>query len=461
MLSLPSRNRITRIVLLTIFLGSSLSHVTWGQDSGAELPDLMGDNFDGGGLSVTFDAPVLVNFQASGVLLPGTDTVALERDMMGFPDDIFANQAFDSAGNPIPNLFLIDSEPIPPSEIPTSPGDDFEFEGGTAVYEGADPLVPGEIRSPFDVTYAFSQTQQFFIPAGGGGVAVRRLKLSENNNPIPQTRVFFNFNFFNDVPLGLGDISRYTLGFERAFDNTYSWEFRVPFAATLDAVQNTESIGARNFEFGNAVVIFKRLLRRTRHWAFTAGTGVSIPTASSTVVNLGDTTVLKIQNDSSHWLPFAAIGWTPDSPWFGQAFVQFDVDSTGNPVLADVPTLGNVPTSRSLPQIGVFNDASILFVDMALGRWLVRNQRGNRTTGFALMGELHYLSTLNDTDSVSGNGLTVGDISPRIDQLNLTLGTHAKFASGFEFAVGGVIPIRRGSEQPFDYEITVQTEYQF
>ena len=150
-----------------------------------------------------------------------------------------------------------------------------------------------------------------------------------------------------------------------------------------------------------------------------------------------------------------------DSPWFGEAFVQFDIDPTGNPVFADVPTLGSGASFGSLPQIGVFNDASLIFVDVGLGRWLVRNQRGPRTTGFALMGELHYLSTLNDTDAVSGNGLTVGDVSRRFDLLTLTLGTHAKFASGFELAVGMVVPIRRGPEQPFDYEATVQTEYQF
>jgi hypothetical protein len=356
---------------------------------------------------------------------------------------------------------VIDSEPIPPSEIPTSPGDAFEFDGGTAEYEGTEPLDPGVIRSPFEVNYSYSQAETIFIPSGGGGVAVRRIKLAENNNPIPQTRVLFNYNFFNDVPFGIGDVSRYTVGFERAFDNKYSWEFRVPFAATLDAVQSTDAIGARDVEFGNVVVIFKRLLRRTRTWAFTAGSGVSLPTASSVVVNLGDAPVLQIGNESSHWLPFAAIGWTPDSPWFGQAFVQFDIDTTGNPVFADVPTLGGTPTSNSLPQIGVFNDASILFVDMGMGRWLVKNQRGPRTTGFAVMGELHYLSTMNDADSVSGNGLTVGDVSRRLDILNLTLGTHAKFASGFESAVGVVIPLRRGDEQPFDYEVSVQTEYQF
>jgi hypothetical protein len=71
-----------------------------------------------------------------------------------------------------------------------------------------------------------------------GGAAVRRVKIGENNSSIPRDRFIFNYSFFNDVNDGIGDVNRYTVGFEHTlFSENNSIEVRFPIASTLDVVQ--------------------------------------------------------------------------------------------------------------------------------------------------------------------------------------------------------------------------------
>jgi len=440
------------------------------QETGGTLPDLMGDLFDGGLRTITFTTPFEVSFLATGVVLPGVmpTTVALERDGIGFPDDVFAEQAFDGIGDPITNTFTLTGEPLPPSEVPTSPGPSFVFAGGDAVFTGdtsqttptTDRLAPPGTPGTYFVDYSFVQTTTALIPAGGGGVAVRRIKLSENNNPLPRNRVFFNYHFFNDVRGNLGDVSRYTLGVERTFaDGQASFEFRVPFAATLDNIQTVNPPFDRNFEFGNAALIWKILMWQQQAWSFTTGTGVTIPIAASTELFLGPTNVLEVENDSVHFLPYMAAAWNPNSRFFSQTFVQFDIDPYGNTVFADVPDLANLPTGpRTLPAIGKFNDATMLFVDVGFGGWLYRNNCGRLVKGIAEVVEFHYSTTVSDTDQVEGNGLLLGDLSRRLDVLNVTLATHFSLRGGLEVSSGFGIPVRSGFDKPFDFEYLLQVD---
>ncbi len=450
-------------VLLAAFLATRAA----GQESGGSLPDLLGDFFDGGSRLATITADA--SFFANGVLIPGTSqtVLALEADFVGFPDDIFAVPKVDGSGNVVPKTFEIIDEPLPPSEIPTSPGPGFTYVDGTAVFTGStdqttpspDPLPPPGEDGTYFVNYAYAKT----IAISAGGVGVRRIKLSENNSPIPTDRVIFNYHFFNDVQNGFGDVSRYTMGIEKTYANgDVSFELRVPFAATLDALQAVEAADHRNFEFGNAVMIWKALLARNNRWAFTVGTGVSLPLASSYVLLMGDTNILKVVNESVHILPYVATAWTPNSRVFAEAFVQFDIDPYGNTVLADVPNVIDPPSGRRrLPQIGVLNDATFLFVDVGTGVWVYRNPNARWLNGVAPVAELHYSTTTSDTDVVSGNNLELRDLSRRLDILNLTLATHLTFQSGLEVSSGVAIPLRTGDDDPFDYEVSLQCDWKF
>ncbi|HUG67252.1 MAG TPA: hypothetical protein VMM76_05855, partial [Pirellulaceae bacterium] len=105
---------------------------------------------------------------------------------------------------------------------------------GTLVYNGGTatgPIGNGDGWA-LDFQHTFTPTHNtVLVPAGG--VAVRRMKLSENNSPIPRNRFIANYNFFNDVIGGIGDVNRYAFGFERTFLNeSSSVEVLFPFAST-------------------------------------------------------------------------------------------------------------------------------------------------------------------------------------------------------------------------------------
>ncbi len=440
-----------------------------GQASAASsnIPQVIGDFFDGGGRVVSITNVMETSFFACGERIGttpgGVPLFAFERDGIGTKDDVFTNgmPGSDGSGDGIDDTYAI-LEPVPPNEVPTSPGPEYVFDGGTAVYTDStmstDPAngVPADGESWF-ISYSFSRTRDDIITAGGGGVAVRRFKIAENNSPMPRDRVFFNYSFFNDVQANFGDISRYVLGFEKTFGRKVgSLEMRLPFAATLDSQQVADGVIARGFQFGDLLLIWKLLLWHDRQFAIAVGNGVAVPTASGTGLYFEDgRQLLDIRNDAVHYLPYFAGSWAPNSRFFTESFVQFDFDGKGDRVF------GSSVGGSTLPQIGRLNDSSILFVDTAFGFWLRNDPCRRVLTGVAPVAEFHYATTITNADVVSGNGLVITDISPRIDVLNLTLGTHFRFRRGLNVTAGMTVPLRQGDDEPFDYEALAQVNWIF
>ncbi len=453
------RHRSLALVVITLVI-AAWSDRGLGQESEGSLPDMMGDNFDGGVLDIGF-APIIVEFQATGRLLmnsTGGTVLALERDGSGFPNDLFADPSS------VPGVYIINDEPLPPSEVPTSPSPIFEFVPGTAIYtEIPNPVPPVGQDGLYDVVYSYRQRDNVLIPSGGGGVGVRRIKISENNNPIPRDRILSNFNFFNDARPGFGDVSRYTFGFEKTyFNKNMSFEFRIPMAATLDASQSLNALGARNSEFGNAVVIFKTLLWRSQTRILTAGSGFALPTASSASLFMNDLKILQIGNDSAHVLPFLAGAWMPNNRYFAQGFLQFDFDAVGNQVRGEIPDLANLPTTpQRLPDLGVIKDASFLFVDVGFGTWWYQNPDARCLKALSSVIEFHYTSTLKNADTLREGGFVIGNPTRNVDILNINLATHSLLRNGWEVSGGFILPVRRGSDQAFDYEFALQVDRVF
>ncbi len=120
------------------------------------------------------------------------------------------NQAIGSAAQPLVQL--------DPQTLQPLPG------GGTFFVQ----LVNGR---------AVVQQQQQGVgsfPAVNAG----KIRLAESTSPIPRDRLFFNYSYFNDVPLAAGGVSvnRYTFGVEKTFFNGMtSLELRAPFATTLSS----------------------------------------------------------------------------------------------------------------------------------------------------------------------------------------------------------------------------------
>jgi hypothetical protein len=436
----------------------------FGFESGA--PNLIGDFFGGGSQVITVRQTTPTNIFVRGELAGNsppagaTNAIWIYESSIGTANDFTSNGfGIDTTGDGTADTFRI-SEPLPPNDSNVSPGPGYVFDGGTAVYTGSQArttALPGPVpdQSIWYAQYSFSQTITVDVPSGGGAV-VRRVKLAENNSPIPRDRLFGLYNFFNDVPNGFGDVSRYALGFEKTFrDGGMSLDVRFPFAATLSSDQSTGGIGSKNTEFGNTTLIWKSLLFEDATLLVSGGLGVALPTANDTRLFLANgRQILQINNDAVHLLPFGAFLATPNDQTFFQAFCQLDLDPNGDRVQGD-------PNGGPMQRIGTLQDATLLFLDGTLGMWAYRNPYARAVTGIAPVIELHYSSTLQDTESLTGNGFTVNGVSRRFDVLNGTICTH--FFLGDQLTVTPAIsfPLRNGNDQQFDYEAIVQANWYF
>jgi hypothetical protein len=387
--------------------------------------------------------PIFVNAGASGVLVTQSNGVGADLSGDGQPDTYPINQPF------IPGI----SPPPPPG------AGVFVYNGGNAVF--VNRQGPNTQETPADGSVGQADGwslifQHTFFPdqvivniPPGGGAAIRRIKISENTSPQPRCRVFFNYNFFNDVISGIGDVNRYTFGIEHCMaDQTRSIELRVPFASTLAADQ-TAGVQSKNTEWGNLVFVGKQVLFQNDQSLISAGLGVAVPTGSDSRLFLPNgQQVLHINNNAVHLLPFVAALSSPSDRWFWQGFLQFDVDTNGNSIRGDL-------SGRNLNQFGVLQDTPLMFADVAGGYQLYQNPYGT-IAGIAPVAELHYATTLQDADFANGNGFMLRDFSNRFDVVNLTLGTNILGRNGASIRPAFVIPLRTGDNKQFDYELQVQ-----
>jgi hypothetical protein len=329
---------------------------------------------------------------------------------------------------------------------------------------------------------SFDATGISNLAAAPGGM-VGRQKISENSSPMPRDRVFINYSYFHNTPLGLGgvDVNRLTPGFEKTFlGGDISVEVRAPFATTLDsdliAGGPTDS---SNFEFGNLTIFLKTLLWDAGDEAISAGIGFTVPTADDvTVRDINGTRLLEIENNSVHILPFIGALFMPTEKCFFQAFVQADIDPHGNSVRSTT-FAGMVPTGTLVP-VGRPNDSNYIFVDVGLGYWIYRapcygacgcgycdqNLGWGLIRGIAPTVELHYNGSFNEADTLLANGgggtIVLGDGErTQIDLLNLVLGVTFECYHNANLTVGYATPLAGDDDEQFDSEFRVMFNWYF
>ena len=278
--------------------------------------------------------------------------------------------------------------------------------------------------------------------AGGGSYNV-----AENNKALPMDRVYFQYNgFANAIPSSLGgptSLHMYTLGFEKTFfDGLWSIDLRMPFNSGLAFNSNTLSSDSGNV--GNLSMFLKRLLYKDEGLAIAGGLGVGLPTGSD-VITTTQFDQLTVQNQAVHLMPFLAFTAAPNEDWFFQAFTQIDFAASGN----------NVASSQQ--QFGKYTEQNILHLDTTIGRWFVQNQGYRYLNGIAGVLELHYASSIQNSDNVSvSSGSLLGQINVpdnRFDLLNLTSGLHFQLTPLSNFRVGAAVPLRASPDRVFDSEI--------
>jgi hypothetical protein len=448
--------------------GDELLADTFGAGYGYEssAPNVIGDFFGGAAQRIVIRNTVPFTRHVRGFLAGGStggpgsaSAVLIYEAGPGTPNDFTSTGlGTDASGDSLADTFAI-TEPVPPNDSPVSPGPGFVFDGGTAVYTDSVALTTAQNGQFSDgeiwyASYSFSETLVIDIPAGGGAV-VRRIKLAENNSPEPRDRLYFNYNYFNNVPNGFNDVNRYVFGFEKTFrDGGMSIDVRVPFASTLATDQVAEEAGTKDTEFGNLTMIWKTLLYESQQTLVSGGLGVAAPTGDDTrLYRLDGRQILQIRNESVHLLPYVAVLSSPIDSLFLQGFLQFDVDANGN------PAFGNA-AGGGLGSIGTLHDPTLMFIDVALGYRWYQNQYAVITSIVPLI-ELHYSTTLQHADALTGGGLTLSSVSPRFDIVNMTMGAQFSLGNQFSVTPAIVVPLRSGDDRQFDMEAVVLANWNF
>ncbi len=297
----------------------------------------------------------------------------------------------------------------------------------------------------------------FNIPIGGGD---RRYKIAENVSPIPVNRWFVNYNHFSQPVRNINrsgiDVDRVTLGLEKTFlEGSSSLEVRLPIVGGLDSTQGLNRSGDQTAtEFGNMNLVFKSiLLQNGNQSALTAGLTLNLPTAADGQLLDGTGSVVAtVGNESVHLLPFVAYYRQHSSRTWSTAVMQLDFDVNGTPFYMDVPGDNDITFGR-------YQEQNFLYLDYSLGHWFYEDCCG---CGFvrraAVIGELHYSTTLNDTDTAS-SGPSPGDVvtNPfnRIDVLNATAGLRFQLGDNYMLTTAVVAPLKDGENKLFDSEIAV------
>ena len=314
--------------------------------------------------------------------------------------------------------------------------------------------IPGSSSTPPSDWGPTVRPGQQFTLQRGGGAAIRRFKLSEGTSALPTDRWIFNYSFFNDVG-PLGDVNRYTLGWEKTFDEGLkSMEVRVPFGSTVRSRQTLGTPLQHGSQIGNMAITYKTIIGATENRLTSAGLGVAVPTGQDgQLVSDSGADLVRVRNQAVHLLPF--IGWLgqKDEKLSWQVFIQLDIDTGGNPIVV-LDSDGPKPAGR-------IRDANLLFVDVGLNyRWL--EGRDAWIQDISPFIEIHYSGTLEDAPSLDFtgvNGFQV-DVDPQaasFNVVNLSLGANLFTSNGLSIRPAVIVPLQQDfPDRQFDYEVGVQ-----
>lgn len=364
----------------------------------------------------------------------------------------------------------------PRSRLASTPDMFGDFFGRGGTITAVEALTPGGGQRLL--------TTRADLPWAGGA---RGLKVGEHNKALPVDRIYFNYNHYHNAlqfqavgtdlaPPGaplteFRDLSldRYTLGWEKTFwCGLFSVELRMPLSGGYDldfqADDPTAAINLEGGHFGNLSILPKLLLYEDERTAVSAGLGIEAPTGSDAEARVAFT-AYRVENEAVHLHPYLGVLAQPTDRFFVHAFAQLDVAANGNPVKF---TAGGLPPDAGT--FGVYNEQTLLHLDVSLGRWLYRDPCAPVVTGLACLAEWHYTAALEDTDVVTGARAT--PVPPgatldfrnrlnRFDVVNFTAGLHLEIARDTTLRVGGAFPLESGAERFFDAEALAQLSRRF
>jgi hypothetical protein len=268
--------------------------------------------------------------------------------------------------------------------------------------------------------------------------AVRNFKISENQSPRPQDRIFFDFNYYNNVndTINLHNLSAvtqmkayvYNFGVEKTFNNGMgSIGIRLPLdnltANSFNNVISTPTSSA----LGNLTVFSKYILAQnpetgsliSASWAITPQTATSRFAGAPYLFPLNST---YIQTSIAYIYNY--------NKWYFQGFSGFSFPI--NP-----------------------NDVTLIYNDVAVGYYLLRNPESRiGLTALAPTAELHVNNPLNHRDPFNRQ-----DLAGTPDSVDLTFGLNFGLRNSAVLTAAFAVPV--ASPKPFDSEAILMLNIYF
>ncbi len=316
------------------------------------------------------------------------------------------------------------------------------FEGGPAVrgesFAFATPNMQGDQLGIPAIAFGPRGSPRFPPPPGQvSGAAVvpslRSFKCSENDSPFPRDRVYFMFNYYDEVNEAVNRrfgsdlenlrVHREHIGVEKTFlDGDMSLGFRLPFNG-LRVDSRVPGLAAEEYDVGDLTVILKAALwgdREAGH-VLAAGLAVTAPTGPDRFAGYSGLS--------------APIHTTVLQPFLG------GVRTFGNFFIHGYSAL-DIPMNSS--------DVTMWYNDLGIGYFLYRDFAGERfITGITPSLEVHVNSPLNHRGI-----LDAADPAGTPDVVALTSGVTFEVRRHATFSVGFVTPVT--GPRPFDWEVLAQ-----
>ncbi|MDR2117689.1 MAG: hypothetical protein LBP87_15030 [Planctomycetaceae bacterium] len=353
---------------------------------------------------------------------------------------------------------FIKNNPIEPEKLNLNTENSFvQLEvpaGGAGNYNHATDFQDGQI------SYDYYAQYEIPMETGGTTYGLGRQKITENMTPFPTDRLIFDYSFFHNVPIPYRrmSVNRYTMGFEKTFlDKNFSFEMRLPLAATLDHNIYTDNSNKLHvLQVGDMTMILKYLLFRSKKITMTLGLGISVPLAEDTHLYDAVTNreVIRRQNESCHLMPYVGLLYFPfqNERTFFQAY--FQVDGTVNGDSAYVADI--LSADQKMISLGKIFDRTFSYTSLSLGYWLYRNydRDGRLKRGVNIMSELHWTQSLDRAKGIrneQGNyQFLIGADRGNYSVLNSTFGLRFLMNEKTNIGIGYSLPF--SNQRQFDGE---------
>lgn len=273
---------------------------------------------------------------------------------------------------------------------------------------------------------------------GGIVPGPRDFKIAENESPRPQDRVYFSFNFYDDILSSLNrsfntglnnpDAYRNTFGVEKTFlDGMGSIGLRLPLNTFHGNSSLDPELNGTSNALGDLSVILKLALYGDAfgdNW-FVSGLAVTPTTGPDAFAGLAGAAA----PHSTALQPFVGYLW-----------------NTGNCYVQGFSSI-DVPTGSG--------EATLMFNDIAVGVYLYRNPGADSgLTAVAPTFEVHVLTPL-DSRNTNLRARTLG----AVDIVDLTTGVNLEFNDRRRLAVGVCVPAT--GPRPFNVEALAQLRCRF